>query len=74
MTTSSPGSGPPSLDDQDPLSDCLEALLAAADAADDLGLPTEAARDAHTEGVRRIGFPADAYVLALVHLQALSGA
>ena len=58
--------GPSGLDEQDPLSHCLEALLAAAHAADDLGIPSEMARDAHAEGMRRIGFPADAYVLALV--------
>jgi 50S ribosome-binding GTPase len=65
-TTSRPGVSLPGLDEQDPLSQCLEALLAASDAADDLGIPTDAARDAHAEGVRRMGFPADAYVLALV--------
>ena len=58
--------GPSGLDEQDPLSRCLEALLAAADAADDLGIPSEVVRDVHAEGVRRIGFPADAYVLAMV--------
>ena len=58
--------GVPGLDALDQLSRCLSALWAAADAADDLGIPSEAVRDAHAEGVRRIGFPADAYVLALV--------
>jgi hypothetical protein len=65
MTTISDAS-PSGLDEQDTLSRCIDALLAAADAADDLGIPTEVVRDAHAEGVRRIGFPADAYVLALV--------
>ena len=65
MTTIS-SLGPSGLDAQDPLSRCLDALLAAADAADDLGIPSQVVRDAHAEGVRRIGFPADAYVLALV--------
>ena len=65
MTTIS-RSDPSGLDEQDPLRRCLDALLAAADAADDLGIPSEAVRDAYAEGVRRIGFPADAYVLALV--------
>jgi hypothetical protein len=63
-TTSRPG--PSGLDEQDPLSRCLEALLAAVHAADDLGVSTDSARDAHAEGIRRVGFPADAYVLALV--------
>ena len=67
MTTSGPRlARPPALDEQDPLHRCLDALLAAADAAEDLGLPADAARDAHADGLRRIGFPADAYVLALV--------
>lgn len=57
---------PPGLDEQDPLHRCLEALLAATDAAEDLGLPTEPARDAHADALRRVGFPGDAYVLALV--------
>jgi hypothetical protein len=65
MTTIS-RSDPSGLDEQDPLRRCLDALLAAADAADDLGIPSEVVRDAYAEGVRRIGFPADAYVLALV--------
>ena len=51
----------------DPLARCLQAALEASDAADLLGLDSEAlagrARDA---GVRRVGFPGDAYVLALV--------
>ena len=45
---------------------CLAALLEAADAADDLGLDTAAARSLQAEAGGRLGFPADAYVLALV--------
>jgi len=41
-------------------------LLQAVEAADVLGIPTEAARDVHADGIRRLGFPSDAYVLALV--------
>jgi hypothetical protein len=65
-TSAHPLARPPGLDEQDPLYRCLEALLAATDAAEDLGLPTEAARDAHADALRRVGFPGDAYVLALV--------
>src|SRR6476620_2711665 len=50
----------------DPLGRCLEAALEAADAADRLGLDSEALRAAHAAGVRRVGFPGDVYVLALV--------
>lgn len=50
----------------DGLDRCLTTLLEAADAADDLGLATEAARAAHADAVRRMGFPGDAYVLAFV--------
>ena len=49
-----------------PWTRCLAALLEAADAADALGLATEAVRAAHADAVRRMGFPGDAYVLALV--------
>ena len=49
-----------------PLDRCLAALLEAADAAEALGIETEAVRAAHADAVRRIGFPGDAYVLALV--------
>ena len=45
---------------------CLAALLEAIEAAEVLGIPTETARDAHADAVRRLGFPSDAYVLALV--------
>lgn len=51
---------------RDPLDGCLSLLLDGADAADTLGLPTEAAREARDEAARRIGFPGDVYVLALV--------
>jgi hypothetical protein len=45
---------------------CLATLLEAAAAADDLGLDTTAVRSLHDEASGRLGFPADAYVLALV--------
>ena len=45
---------------------CLSAALDAADAADLLGLDSGALRAAHASGARRVGFPGDAYVLALV--------
>jgi 50S ribosome-binding GTPase len=51
---------------QDPLQRCLARLSEAADAADALGIPAERAREAHADGSRRLGFPSDAYVLALV--------
>jgi GTPase Era involved in 16S rRNA processing len=51
---------------EDPLQRCLAALMEAAVAADVLGVPTERAREAHADGSRRLGFPSDAYVLALV--------
>jgi energy-coupling factor transporter ATP-binding protein EcfA2 len=51
---------------EDPLQRCLAGLLDAADAADVLGVPTERAREAHADGSHRLGFPSDAYVLALV--------
>ncbi|MEO5885899.1 MAG: GTPase [Candidatus Limnocylindrales bacterium] len=50
----------------DPLDGCLRMLLDAAGAADDLGLPTAAVRETHADAIRRLGFPGDAYVLALV--------
>jgi hypothetical protein len=59
--------------DRDPLSGtpdslepCLATLVQAADAADHLGIGTEAVREAHADATRRIGFPGDAYVLAFV--------
>ena len=60
-----PSSAPPVLR-TDPLSRCLAAALEAADAADLLGLDSQPLRDAHAAGSRRVGFPGDAYVLALV--------
>src|SRR4051795_1792544 len=50
----------------DPLASCLDAALQAADAADVLGLESRPLRDVHGAGLRRVGFPGDAYVLALV--------
>lgn len=50
----------------DSLTRCLAATLALADAADTLGLPTDSLRAAHADSVQRVGFPGDAYVLALV--------
>ena len=51
---------------EDALDGCLANLLDAADAADTLGLETAAVRAAHADASRRLGFPSDAYVLALV--------
>ena len=56
----------PNLANADPLARCLAASLDAADAADTLGLPTAHLRAAHDDGVRRVGFPGNAYVLAMV--------
>jgi 50S ribosome-binding GTPase len=50
----------------EPLSRCLAAALDASDAADLLGLDSQQLRAAHDTGARRVGFPGDAYVLALV--------
>ncbi|HEX5013061.1 MAG TPA: GTPase [Candidatus Limnocylindrales bacterium] len=50
----------------DPLGRCLAAALDAADAADVLRLDSQPLRAAHATGLRRVGFPGDAYVLALV--------
>ena len=50
----------------DPSSRCLAAAIDAADAADLLGLDSGPLRAAHAAGSRRVGFPGDAYVLALV--------
>ena len=50
----------------EPLSRCLVAALDASDAADLLGLDSQQLRAAHDTGARRVGFPGDAYVLALV--------
>jgi 50S ribosome-binding GTPase len=57
---------PPPILPIDPLARCLRAAEDAADAADVLGLDSEPLRDAHAAGTRRIGFPGDDYVLALV--------
>ncbi|MFL5775425.1 MAG: GTPase, partial [Chloroflexota bacterium] len=59
------GGGSPALR-PDPLARCLEASLEAADAADILGLDSQPLRAARDAGVRRVGFPGDAYILALV--------
>jgi 50S ribosome-binding GTPase len=50
----------------DALRRCLATLLQAAEAADVLGLPTDRARAVHADASGRLGFPSDAYVLALV--------
>jgi hypothetical protein len=50
----------------DPLQRCLATLIEAADAADIMGISTDRARAAHADASRRLGFPSDAYVLALV--------
>ena len=61
------GSAAPPLEEaDDALRRCLSSLLQAIEAADVLGIPTEAAREVHADGIRRLGFPSDAYVLALV--------
>lgn len=60
-----PAATPPSLK-PDPLARCLAASLDAADAADELGLDSGPLRGAHAVGTRRVGFPGDVYVLALV--------
>jgi energy-coupling factor transporter ATP-binding protein EcfA2 len=57
----------PTFDDAgDPLRRCLATLMDAADAADVLGVPTDRARATHADASQRLGFPSDAYVLALV--------
>jgi hypothetical protein len=50
----------------DPVLRSLAHLLDAADAADALGIPTERVRAAVEDASRRLGFPSDAYVLALI--------
>jgi hypothetical protein len=45
---------------------CLRLLIDAADAADRLGIATDVVRAAQADALQRTGFPADAYVLALV--------
>ena len=59
-TSRDPLSGTP-----DTLDRCLATLLEAADAAQALGIETEAVRTAHADAVRRMGFPGDAYVLGI---------
>jgi hypothetical protein len=61
-----PAVGDPMRGLPDALDDCLASLLTAADAADDLRLATDRVRAAHADATRRMGFPGDAYVLALV--------
>jgi hypothetical protein len=50
----------------DALRRCLATLLQAVEAADVLGVPTDRARAVHADASGRLGFPSDAYVLALV--------
>lgn len=57
---------PPFDEAADPLRRCLATLIDAADAADVLGISTDRARAAHADASQRLGFPSDAYVLALV--------
>jgi energy-coupling factor transporter ATP-binding protein EcfA2 len=58
---------PPTSDPaSDPLLRRLGTLLEAADAAEALGLDAGHVRRAHADAVTRLGFPSDAYVLALV--------
>jgi GTP-binding protein EngB required for normal cell division len=57
---------PPRIDANDPLERCLRALLEAIDTAEALGVGVDVARAAHADATRRLGFPSDAYVLALV--------
>ena len=60
------GSRPPLADTDDALHRCLAGLLEAIEAAEVLGLSIAAARETHADASRRLGFPSDAYVLALV--------
>ena len=50
----------------DPLHRCLARLLEAAAAAEVLGIAPDEVRRVHEDASRRLGFPSDAYVLALV--------
>jgi len=62
-----PSVGTPPIDERsDALRRCLGSLLDAADAADVLGLATDRIRAVHDDASRRLGFPSDVYVLALV--------
>ena len=65
-TVVAPASHDPLSGTPDTLDRCLSTLLEAADAAQALGIETEAVRTAHADAVRRMGFPGDAYVLAFV--------
>ncbi|HYH91607.1 MAG TPA: GTPase [Candidatus Saccharimonadales bacterium] len=65
VPTLAPLDGPP-MDGTDPLDACLQRLLDAADAADQMGIDTARVREAHADAARRLGFPGDAYVLAFV--------
>ena len=65
-TTLPPRIGETAIEGQDPLQRCLATLVDAANAADDLGIATEAVRETHADAARRVGFPSDAYVLAFV--------
>jgi hypothetical protein len=66
IATIAPVKSDPLSDTPDALERCLTTLMAAADAADALGLATDTVRAAHADAIRRIGFPGDAYVLAFV--------
>jgi hypothetical protein len=58
---------PPSLDaNDDAIRRCLAALRDATDAAEVLGIPTEGVQESLQDAERRLGFPSDSYVLALV--------
>lgn len=58
---------PPSLDaGDDALRRCLAALRQATEAAEVLGIPTEGVQESLRDAERRLGFPSDSYVLALV--------
>jgi energy-coupling factor transporter ATP-binding protein EcfA2 len=50
----------------DALAGCLRATSDLVDAAEILGLSSAALAAAHADGTRRVGFPGDAYVLALI--------
>jgi 50S ribosome-binding GTPase len=64
--TQEPSASPFEEEAADPLRRCLASLIDAADAADVLGVSTDRARTAHADASQRLGFPSDAYVLALV--------
>lgn len=66
MTTPTASTTVPIDEAGDALRRCLATLLQAAEAADVLGVPTDRARAVHADATGRLGFPSDAYVLALV--------